>query len=58
MGRELTHLDLLTAAADEAEDDLRSVVECARSVEERVERMTRTVIARLHHYKLLGQAVP
>src|SRR4051812_29387053 len=56
-GRKFAHLRVLTASADEAELDIGAMSQFDCSLENRVERMARAVIAGVHHDIFPGQAV-
>ena len=49
---------LLTAAADEAENNLRLIRKPTCGLEQRIKWVARAVITGVHHHKPLGQTVP
>jgi len=55
--RKLAHLGLLTPAADKTKSEIVSTLQLERRAEQRVERMTRTVIPRIHDNKSIAQSV-
>ena len=57
MQRELLDLRMFAAAADKTEDDVSTGPQFERGVEQRIEWMTRAVIARVHHDKAIDQSM-
>src|SRR5689334_236794 len=54
---ELSDLRVFAAATDKTEDDLFTVSQLQRGFEQSVERMTRTVVAGIHHHEPIRESV-